>query len=332
DAAIEVANENQIPMILIPSRRQVECKKLGGGYVTDTETFAKYVRERDKGNWILIERDHGGVFQGNNESDLSVDKAFDNAMESYLTDIDSGFDIIEIDCSLKKTRLESVLFDNRLMHQFCKDITEDEDIIYEFEFEEHSLKKTGIEDFQKAIDCVVKTRKKDDIKFLVGNVGLYVREMENVGKVDFDLLDDFIQDCELNGLYFKMHNCDYLDKKTLKNINESDVAAINIAPEFGVVETKELLDLLSKNMFKEYKNLIKIACESNKWKKWMKDSSDQADYYLAEICGHYIFNHPEVVEIKRKAQEKFDLDFVLKNVVKDKIKYYLKGLGWKINV
>ena len=32
DAAIEVSNENDIPMILIPSRRQVESNELGGGY------------------------------------------------------------------------------------------------------------------------------------------------------------------------------------------------------------------------------------------------------------------------------------------------------------
>ena len=73
DAAIELANENQIPIILIPSRRQVECKSLGGGYVMDTEDFVPYVRTRDKGSYIFIERDHGGVYQGTNESKLDLE-------------------------------------------------------------------------------------------------------------------------------------------------------------------------------------------------------------------------------------------------------------------
>ena len=350
DAAIELANENQIPIILIPSRRQVECKSLGGGYVMDTEDFVPYVRTRDKGNYVFIERDHGGVYQGTNESKLDLEKATENTMKSYFADVDCGFDIIELDCSLINKDLNSVLLHNRLMYQFCEDITESEHIIYEFEFEEHSTKKTDIKDFKNVLDFISKTKRNDNIKFVVGNVGLYVREVENVGQVDFDLLKDLVDLSEGAGLYFKAHNCDYIDSETASKMNKAGVAAINIAPEFGVIETRalgaELLlnDLNNENPLcediieSEFIKFTNVAFESNKWKKWMIDENksfgneNERKGYMSAIAGHYVFNHPEVIEIKRKLQEKYDLDSALKNAVKDKIKEYLVALGWKINV
>lgn len=59
DAVINIANLNKIPIQLIPSRRQVECKELGGGYVWNTEDFAAYVREKDKNGCVILARDHG---------------------------------------------------------------------------------------------------------------------------------------------------------------------------------------------------------------------------------------------------------------------------------
>ena len=349
DAAIELANENQIPMILIPSRRQVECKSLGGGYVMDTEDFVPYVRERDKGNFTFIERDHGGVLQGNNEDKYVFPRLFTRAMDSYAADIDAGFDIVEIDCSLaarRKDNLEDILFHNKVLYEYCEDMgtIEEKNLIYEFEFEEHSAKKTDIKDFRNVLDFISKTKRKDNIKFVVGNVGLYVREMKNVGKVDFDLLKQLVDLSEGSGLYFKAHNCDYVDTETANKMNKAGVAAINIAPEFGVIETRalggELLlnDLNNENLLSEFIKFVNIAFGSNKWKKWMIDenksfnSESERKGYMAAIAGHYVFNHPEVIKIKYKLQGKYDLDSILKNAVKDKIKEYLVALGWKVNV
>ena len=56
DAAIEIANENNIPIILIASRRQIDSKEFGGGYVNNwvTDEYAKYVRSKDKKNNIIL--------------------------------------------------------------------------------------------------------------------------------------------------------------------------------------------------------------------------------------------------------------------------------------
>jgi len=63
DAIIELGNELKTPFMLIASRRQVEAKEFGGGYVNNwtTEDFAEYVRGRDRGGYIVLVRDHGGA-------------------------------------------------------------------------------------------------------------------------------------------------------------------------------------------------------------------------------------------------------------------------------
>jgi len=65
DAVIDLANEHRLPLMLIASRRQIECEAQGGGYVNGwtTETFARYVRGRDQGDYVLLCRDHGGPWQ-----------------------------------------------------------------------------------------------------------------------------------------------------------------------------------------------------------------------------------------------------------------------------
>jgi len=50
DAAIELANEYTIPIMLIASRRQIDSAQFNGGYVNNwtTSEFADYVRSKDK--------------------------------------------------------------------------------------------------------------------------------------------------------------------------------------------------------------------------------------------------------------------------------------------
>ena len=60
DVVIDLVNEFDIPIMLIASRRQIESKQLGSGYVNNwsTEEFSKYVNENDKNGKILLCRDH----------------------------------------------------------------------------------------------------------------------------------------------------------------------------------------------------------------------------------------------------------------------------------
>ena len=63
DAAIELANEHEVPLMLIASRRQIDSEDFGGGYVNQwsTDRYANYVMDNDrKGKIILAEFGYGG--------------------------------------------------------------------------------------------------------------------------------------------------------------------------------------------------------------------------------------------------------------------------------
>ena len=65
DAAIELSNQFDTPLMLIASRRQIDSELFGGGYVNNwsTKQFSDYVIKRDKRKKILLARDHGGPWQ-----------------------------------------------------------------------------------------------------------------------------------------------------------------------------------------------------------------------------------------------------------------------------
>ena len=56
DASIEIANEYNVPLMMIASRRQIDCKELGGGYVNNwnTEEYSEYIKKYDKKNNIIL--------------------------------------------------------------------------------------------------------------------------------------------------------------------------------------------------------------------------------------------------------------------------------------
>ena len=116
DATIEIADEYKIPLMLIASRRQIDTKIFGGGYVNNwsTEQFSKYVSKKTKKKNIILCRDHGGPWQNNFEIEkkISLDAAMENAKKSFEADIKSNFQVIHIDPSIdpKKTlKVDDVL-------------------------------------------------------------------------------------------------------------------------------------------------------------------------------------------------------------------------------
>ncbi|MDO8659571.1 MAG: hypothetical protein Q7K54_03125, partial [Candidatus Parcubacteria bacterium] len=52
--------------------------------------------------------------------------------------------------------------------------------------------------------------------------------------------------------------------------------------------------------------------------------------YKAEICGHYVFNHLEIKQIREKLNKAFDCDGECRRAVKSLISGYLKDFGWEI--
>mgnify|MGYP001212347232 CR=1 FL=1 len=48
DASIQLSGEYRIPLMLIASRRQIDSKEFGGGYVNNwtTKNFSEYVKKK----------------------------------------------------------------------------------------------------------------------------------------------------------------------------------------------------------------------------------------------------------------------------------------------
>ena len=87
DSSIELANQYNLPLMLIASRRQIDCSNFGGGYVNNwsTEKFADYVKKKDKKKNIILCRDHGGPWQNN----LEISKKYNlkqamNSAKEYI--------------------------------------------------------------------------------------------------------------------------------------------------------------------------------------------------------------------------------------------------------
>ena len=92
--------------------------------------------------------------------------------------------------------------------------------------------------------------------------------------------------------------------------------AINIAPEFGLIETQTYLDRIKceKNLFDRY---WELCYKSEKWVKWVRNDFNpfEEKENLIKVSGHYILSNQDFVnDIKNKFPE-IDL-LIQKNIEK----------------
>jgi len=352
DAAIELANDHDTPIMLIASRRQIDSEEFGGGYVNNwtTAEFAQYVTERDKKGKILLARDHGGPWQSNQEKDqgLGLRQAMASAKRSYLADISAGFQILHIDPSIDihgSPNVDEVLERVFELYEFCWSQAQQQaqDIIFEIGTEEQSGSTNSQEELDYTLNAVKKFCTQNKIPqptFVVIQCGTRVMEMRNVGSFDSPIrvaneipaeiqLPKMIEICNRHGIFMKEHNTDYLSDEGLQWHPRLGIHAANVAPEFGVAETHALINVLEKNgLEKLAERFLKVAYESNKWDKWMLDNTTATDRDRSLIAGHYVFSKPEVKELKIEAAKKLErkgihLEEHLKQQVKQSILRYL---------
>ena len=352
DAAIELSNQFDTPLMLIASRRQIDSELFGGGYVNNwsTKQFSDYVIKRDKRKKILLARDHGGPWQNELEKEkkLSIKKAMESAKSSFKSDIDAGFKILHIDPSIdinKTPSTDEVL--NRIfeLYEFCWSHAQknNKEIIFEIGTEEQSGSTNTQEELDYTLRKVKKFCEKNNFPsptFVVIQSGTRVMETRNVGSFDSPLrvaneipaeiqIPKMIQICNEHGIFMKEHNADYLSNDALKWHPRLGIHAANVAPEFGVTETRALISILEKNnLNKLSENFLKLSFESRKWEKWMLKDTKATDRDRSIIAGHYIFSKPEFKEIKLKAQKvltkkNIDIDNELKDAVKKEILRYM---------
>ena len=100
DAAVELAQEHDVSLMLIASRRQIDAAEFGGGYVEGLtpHTLAERVRARDhaqpRGGLPRPRRPLAGP---NNSSDDRPSRRWRRRATSFFADLDAGFDLLHID-------------------------------------------------------------------------------------------------------------------------------------------------------------------------------------------------------------------------------------------
>ena len=103
-------------------------------------------------------------------------------------------------------------------------------------------------------------------------------------------------------LLSKEHNGDYIPVDLIKEKMSLGLTSINIAPEFGQIETKVYLDKVKKDP-ELFGKLYEICYISSRWQKWVDSKFDpeKNKEQLINICGHYIVSNLKfVTEIKNK--------------------------------
>jgi len=354
DAIIELSNFYNLPIAIIPSRRQIECRELGGGYVENwsTEEFAQYVRLKDKGSNVLLSRDHCGPWQleqlNKNGLPSTLEEEINLVKISIAADVKAGFDLIHIDPSLgfkhglNKNEVREIVYE---LINFCETIRTSE-ILYEIGTEEQVYSSS--DDVESELKMIINDLKDKSLPipvFYVQQTGTKVIERRNVGNFDNPLdskgflpasfnLPRVTKLCELNGVWLKEHNADYLSDKALRWHRRFGIHAANVAPEFGYIETQTLINLANKTSSVDLvKIMVDKVNELGKWKKWMLENSDSNEFEKMLIAGHYHFSENWHIEWRSELRTRLkkidiDLDNYVYCEVKKSINRYLECFGY----
>lgn len=292
DAIIEFATPNQ-RIGLIPSRRQVDSD---GGYVNNwkTEDFSDYVRRHTRN--VFLQRDHGGPGQG---------QQADNGITSLEVDT-QYFDAIHIDPWKKFPDYHEGL--QKTVDLIQKAHMHNPDILFEVGTEE-AIRRFEVEELDRFLGDLASRLPASiykNIQYAVvqSGVGLDLGKMRNTGTYDAARLQKMVKICRKHNLLSKEHNGDYLTPTQIKKRFDIGLDCINIAPEFGQLETLCYLEEINDE--KILQTWYDICYNSARWKKWVDPSFIPQDNKreLITICGHYVFSDPRFLEIKPAIDDK----------------------------
>ncbi len=271
-------------IMLICSRNQVDSNKLGGGYVNNfsTKSFSKFIKNK-KNNRLIMCRDHSGPFKRDGLK-KNIYTEVENTKLSLLDDIINNFQILHIDtseCGKAKYEIaqELINFCNINSKKYKKKI------FFEFGCEDHGV-LTSLKKFKEDINFFKKCSNR---QYIVCQTGSLVKSVFQIGQFDVDTVKEMSQIAKDNGILLKEHNCDYLNNDEILLRKKNGISAINIAPEFGVLQTR-ITYYLSKQLGldKNIEKFKKFVLGKKKWKKWLYKNENNLIKFFSS--GHYHFN------------------------------------------
>ena len=274
DSIIEFQNFSSKKVGIIPSRRQIDYL---GGYSNNwtTEQISNYSSD------LIIMRDHGGPGQVAEEDDGYLSLEHDCKHFNYIH-IDPWKKYSSFDEGSKWT-LEMI--------KFC--LSKNPKIKFEVGTEE-AIRKFEPKDLEKLLNFLKSNLTKNEflqIKYLVIQSGTSLSSNQNTGNFDLKRLNKMVNVAKKNNLKSKEHNGDYIPEKLIKLKMSKGLDSINIAPEFGLIETQTYLNKIN-NQKKLFERYWEICYQSKKWVKWVSEDFDpiKQKENLIKICGHYVLS------------------------------------------
>ena len=191
---------------------------------------------------------------------------------------------------------------------------------------EQAIREFSVNELDKIFGDVKKIigKKFVNVKYGVIQGGTSIVGTKNTGVFEEKRFKDMIKVCKKYNLLSKEHNGDYLTKEEVTTRFHLGLDSLNIAPEFGFIETKTILEEILNNQEEElFEEFFDLCYKSNKWKKWVNK-----DFYLTEfkkhviirISGHYVFSDPRLSYIKSKLP---NIEIKIRQNIKNRIKEIL---------
>ena len=323
NSVVEYANKHDVSLMLIASRRQIECRDYGPGYVENytTDEFARYVKNIDVKGKVLLCRDHGGPYQGYEEQDIHPDDALQRSLHSFKMDVEAGFDLIHVDCCFHRGDVrEATVEILREVNTFANN--RNRQVLFEVGTEENVGVSSDPDKFNEELEFITNIVQPT---FVVGQSGSLIKEVFQVGHFDYPSVQQLTTIAHEHNVLFKEHNADYLDAMALSMRSAAGVDAINVAPEFGTLETKfvttkaNLLGLQT-----ELGDFRRRVLETRRYEKWLYGQADNDLKVM--MSGHYSFSSDEYNNLFNRLNEVYPLEQELNEHFSQLISHYLKGL------
>ena len=221
----------------------------------------------------------------------------DDGNESFSNDCDN-FDLIHIDpFRVSGSMLDAAEKTKSIIENLW---TKNPNMMYEVGTEEaiYKYQPEELKWFLEYLKMGLTVEQFNQIKYAVVQSGtrLDLSTRTNTGNFNNRRLKSFIRVVKKYGLLSKEHNGDYLiDSFDVEMRFESGLDAINIAPEFGQIESEYYLEECRKD--KElFERLYELCYNSEKWKKWVKDVKRVSKSQLIMTCCHYILSNRKFIE------------------------------------
>jgi tagatose-1,6-bisphosphate aldolase non-catalytic subunit AgaZ/GatZ len=319
EAAREVADAAGRPVMVIASRRQIDCEHAGGGYVgwTTADWCDRSARDGGRAR-LLIVRDHGGPYQHPRDirTQASPQAAMASAVESLGCDIQSGVELLHIDTSLgpggAPEHLPVAMQRAVELVTACAEIAgrAGRAVAFELGVEVQSEHIAEPQVFTSQIAPLI-----DEVGRACGAVPVFVVAQTGTkvtGRRNAGLLQGATaaagQERRLRGLAtavqalgsrLKAHNCDYLSEHAVKRLQAAG-AWMNVSPELGSAQTIAVLRAARESRLDGVMDTFCDAVvEAGYWRKWADGSEDAiSDREKVLLGGSYLFSAPAFAELE----------------------------------